>query len=343
MNNFIKKQVKTFVTAGIIMLAGSNVFAAEQPLVRLLLSPEQPVAGQAVTAALVLESDFTSPDKVQLFLRAALDGNTINLHQGGKEIWLASLGVFQGAGQHVLSVQIWIEDSDEARDMRKAITKLKTEIAGLQDALAHETDPARRLLLEAEIAARQDQKAGLEAALLDESKLLGTEVFGFAVAPSRKAEKSAPDFVELQSDKTVYAVGARALLTAHVRIQPKNPDFEIALVATLDGAPVNVIRVSDGEAAVVTPVFSAAGNFQWIVDVYFQNKRVAAGINASIAKYQEEYCRLEKELAEETDPVKRQNLIDRMNRDTQLIVALRGRLDSVRRKIETRAFVVTVE
>ncbi|OFZ80838.1 MAG: hypothetical protein A3K03_11630 [Bdellovibrionales bacterium RIFOXYD1_FULL_44_7] len=160
-----------------------------------------------------------------------------------------------------------------------------------------------------------------------------------AVASSAQA---APSFVELKADKPAYTVGERAILTSYVKIRPDNPNYEIYLSATLNGAKIKITKITEKEAVSITPRFIVEGAYEWQVDVYLQDKKTAADLNAMIVFYEEEIFTLNRELEEQTDPEKVEMLTAHIQRDEQIIAAAREQLEENRRKIETQVLNIDV-
>lgn len=152
----------------------------------------------------------------------------------------------------------------------------------------------------------------------------------------------APDFVELRADKAAYAPGERAILTVHTRILPNNPNYELYLTGMFATQPIKIIRISDTAAVAITPYFTAPGQPEFLVDVYLQEKQLAADLNATVIFYEAEKVQLASMLETETDPVKIQMLTDMITRDTAIIADAKAQLSENRRKIETKTLAVTV-
>ena len=170
--------------------------------------------------------------------------------------------------------------------------------------------------------------------------MLATQVFA-ATVPAQQM-LSAPDFLSIKSDKAAYTIGERAILLAEIKIHPSNPDYEIYIESSYGGQAIKTVRISRDFAVAVTPVFAAAGSSDWVVDAYFQDKSLAADLNATIAFYESERCALEKFLAAETDPVRRGMLQAQIDRDAAIVSDARVQLAANRRKVETQTLAVPV-
>jgi len=99
-------------------------------------------------------------------------------------MWIARLGTFTEVAKHELAVDIMVENKNEADDIRAGITQLDAAILNLQNALAVETDPAKRAELETQIVQKTAQRATFQNILITLAKIIGTDTITFSVAPN---------------------------------------------------------------------------------------------------------------------------------------------------------------
>ena len=168
--------------------------------------------------------------------------------------------------------------------------------------------------------------------------IFGLLISGFG---STQVRAGTPSFVEIQSDKTVYILNDKAVLTAYIKTQPTNPNDEIFLSSTLDSAAIKNTRISNDEAASVTPPLTT-GAHVYEVDVYLEDRNSTQPLYETIAFYNEEVCQLQKQLAATTDPTQQTALQSMITRDQGLIAQATAELQALRRLVETDTLNLTV-
>ena len=153
----------------------------------------------------------------------------------------------------------------------------------------------------------------------------------------------ASNFVNLQSDEESYEVGEKALLTAHVKIGPMNPNYELYFKSSFGGANLAIDRITENEAVSFTPEFTEAGTFEWSVRVYMQDKNVAKALELSKANARAENERINSSLSHETDPEIREMLLEMRNRNNVIISKINAEMAANRRHLQTVILDVVVE
>lgn len=151
----------------------------------------------------------------------------------------------------------------------------------------------------------------------------------------------APQFVELNTSKSSYIVGDRAVLMASIRTNPTNPNDELFLKSTLVGSQIKLTKLSDYEAVHVTPTL-AVGNYLWEVKAYVQNKAAAQDLTQGIIEADALDIKLARLYADETDSTKRAKLQDAIAENAALKVMLNEQLDAGRVLVETKQKTLSV-
>jgi hypothetical protein len=168
------------ITMGTVVQAQAD--NGQLPLVRATFSPANPSVGEIVSVFLTMETGFSGPYWTTVFPTATLDGSTaVPIAQSSDILWTTQIGPFLEPGQHHLSVSLNLQNAAEADTLRRAISNLNQEIANLQDQIANETDPAQLAELQLQLEADQTQLAGLQQALSNTSKVIGTDAFDISV------------------------------------------------------------------------------------------------------------------------------------------------------------------
>lgn len=140
----------------------------------------------------------------------------------------------------------------------------------------------------------------------------------------------APDFIELQPNSFYYSVGEKAVLVSSVRSSPTNPNSEVFMRATLDGAPIKITKFAETEAASITPVFVSEGTHVWTVNAYLQDRDFVRNLELNIIKSQDELVVLREKLESETNSDKIQLLNEAITFFETDISALESRIESHR-------------
>jgi hypothetical protein len=169
----------------------------------------------------------------------------------------------------------------------------------------------------------------------------------FSILLAAVTVNAAPRFVQLEASSLApYANGQAAVLTAHIRIQPTNPNDEIFVSSNLNGPVHNdaqkLTRISDSEAVAITPTLTDAGAYTWHVSVYLQNKVKAAQIDAAIYSTECDNVRIENALQTETDPAIRLNLMTERDSNNDFIGRSRNQLWNDRTGLESDDLVFSV-
>jgi hypothetical protein len=138
--------------------------------------------------------------------------------------------------------------------------------------------------------------------------------------------------LELKSDKAIYAAGETAVLRANFFSKPDNSDYQFDILATLNGQPIIVDRVTDFQ------MFSTAkqlevGDYVWSVTVVIQDARYARDLKETIIYYSNLIASLDEQIAAEIDPVKLESLQKRRADDITLKDAANAELQSIRTPI----------
>lgn len=152
-----------------------------------------------------------------------------------------------------------------------------------------------------------------------------------------------PQFLKLEANSSgAYPSGQAAVLTAHIRIQPTNPNMEIFVSSSFDGSNLKLTRISAGEAVSITPAVMTPGNHVWHVSAFLQDKNKAQELEAAIAVTQEDNLRIERALQVETDPVIIARLAVDRQRNNDIIGRAQNQLNQNRRYLEAQDLSITV-
>jgi len=154
--------------------------------------------------------------------------------------------------------------------------------------------------------------------------------------------QNGPQFLNLSSDQDNYSTGQKAVLIAHVAIQPDNPNFELFLAADFNGVAIELTKLTDKEWASVTPTLNDTGSFAWSVRAYVQNKREAAELDGAIAYYEELIGQCSDHLQTTTDPEQIALLLQTINQSNDIKSELEDQLVALRTLVEISTFNVEV-
>ncbi|MBI2518856.1 MAG: hypothetical protein HYV97_00485 [Bdellovibrio sp.] len=154
--------------------------------------------------------------------------------------------------------------------------------------------------------------------------------------------QNGPRFVELEASKSSYSVGEKAVLLAHVRILPDNPNFEIFLQAKFNNQTISMTKLSDYESASVTPTLGSAGSFNWTVTAYTQDKRRAHELEGGIFYHEAAIRQAESDLLVITDPDQRNLLLQIIAESNEFLGELRAELFNLRTVVEISTLSVQV-
>jgi len=138
--------------------------------------------------------------------------------------------------------------------------------------------------------------------------------------------------VVLSSDKAAYQIGEKAVLSARLTTKPDNQNLEFDLVGSIDGTEIPIQRVTDFDFYSTT-AFTAIGQKKWRITVYIQDARVARDLKISIASFIARISEIDLLLQTETDPAKRDQLLQEKARTQQFLAASEAQLISIRSKI----------
>ena len=151
-----------------------------------------------------------------------------------------------------------------------------------------------------------------------------------------------PEFLQLEANQTSYELGDRALLMAHVRIKPTNPNMELYFSSRFKGAHLAIDAISSEELVSFTPELDKAGTFEWVVYVYMQDKHVAESLQLSKIKLEQENIKIDQELVGETDPEVRELLLQMKARNNIIISKINSQIKTGRRLLQTLKLNVVV-
>lgn len=144
----------------------------------------------------------------------------------------------------------------------------------------------------------------------------------------------AASFARLTSDRSAYTVGQKAVLMAFLQTLPQNTSDEVYMTAKVNGVAVNITQLSNREWVSLSPVFGVAGNQDWEVSVYLEDKASALALNSSIAFCQNEIFQMQQKMASENDPDARAILQQIIDRDNASIATAQQQLAALRRLME---------
>jgi hypothetical protein len=143
-----------------------------------------------------------------------------------------------------------------------------------------------------------------------------------------------PKILGLESSKTSYAIGEKALLSAHVKVLPRESRFEVFLEGKIDGVELKLTRLTESEGFSLSAPL-AAGQHLWEVKAYFQDRDVARGLEGSAAFLAEKIRDIEEQIAQETDPETIQGLLAEKVRMEGIRASALAELAAHRRLIAT--------
>lgn len=138
--------------------------------------------------------------------------------------------------------------------------------------------------------------------------------------------------VAFSSDKALYQVGDKAILSARLITKPDNPNLEFDLVSKLNGVEIPIQRVTEFDFY-STATLSTVGSNPWRVIVYIQDARLARDLKASIAGFNARIAAIVQELEENQDPVKEQELLDEKAQHERFLAASQAQLTSIRSQV----------
>ena len=139
--------------------------------------------------------------------------------------------------------------------------------------------------------------------------------------------------MKLSSDKSLYQIGDRAILTAKLLIAPTNSSQEFFLDASLNSQPIKISSQDGITYYSTSPKIQSVGEHSWEVNLYLQDKRQARTLMEAIENLKNEIAKIEKELDSETDPDERVVLFRKMQQKEKDILLLKDQLVKLRVKV----------
>lgn len=105
----------------------------------------------------------------------------------------------------------------------------------------------------------------------------------------------------LSSNKASYGAGEVAVLSAMLASKPDNASLEFDLEATLNSAPISVIRANVFSFSSTTSALPA-GSYNWGVKVFLQDIRYAQSLKLAVQSFTNEIGAIDLALQTETNP-----------------------------------------
>jgi len=150
------------------------------------------------------------------------------------------------------------------------------------------------------------------------------------------------EILTLSSDKSIYAESETAILRASLHAKPNNANLQFDLLATLNGNPIAVDRVTDFQSF-STEKNLALGSYTLEVTLVVQDARMATDLKAAIAFYNADIAEIQEDLSTETDPEVIANLQARLLKSQNLLAAAEFQLSDIRSIVmepKTLSFIV---
>lgn len=226
---------------------GKRKLTASTKLVNFWISPAQPKAGENVTIFAQNETGFSDSD---ILMDGRFDGQDgALLEHPAKELWIYEAGSFTEQRDYTFTAKLFLQDKNEAKQIKEAIASLETEIASLNEQIGNATDPQ----LIADLTALRDEKVSLKnelvAALANLKTAIGEESFTFSVG-----ESTDPSFPKITSvDPDVGPLAGGNLITINGQNFGSNP------VVKIGGLSANLVNATSSDLGVEAPSFSVAG------------------------------------------------------------------------------------
>lgn len=176
-------RIRSAVPALVSFFIAAHSTQAAEPLrfVRAAVSPDTVIIGEQATVFLHPATNYASPDRVRLLLDAAVDGVPVTALHPSQDMWVLQLGPYLQAGSHDVMVTAFLENADEADELRAGITAHTQVIADLDDEIANETDPARLVQLQEERATKVAERTEMQATLAGLKREIGVDTFTVSV------------------------------------------------------------------------------------------------------------------------------------------------------------------
>lgn len=138
--------------------------------IKFFMSPTEPKQGEAVT---IFAQNLTGFEGNNVILEATFNGIAVTLDHPAKELWIYDAGTFSEVGvTHEFKAKIFVENADDARQIREAIQALNAEIADINLQISQEADPIRK----AELIALRNEKIGQRTELFTILENLKSEI-----------------------------------------------------------------------------------------------------------------------------------------------------------------------
>ncbi len=221
---------------------------SETELLKFTISPSVNVPqGNSATIFLQPLSRYTNANVI---LRATLDGSEVSLSQPTADLWVYSSAGLNEIRQHTLSVSFYLENKDQAAQIRASLAQIDLDITNLQNQIDTTTDP----VLRDQLIAQRDAKIALKNDLIDTLEQLktavGVENFDFNTVKNETGQdfptitSVGPNFGNVLGGQGVTVSGANLLGANEV---------------VIGGISVPAEVLSSARVSFVTPTFSTVG------------------------------------------------------------------------------------
>ncbi|MGZ3693633.1 MAG: PKD domain-containing protein [Bdellovibrionota bacterium] len=226
----------------------TKISKLSEPLIRTWMTPgTQPKQGEAISFFAQPNSNF---ENSEVFIEAALDGNSLPLLHPVDTLWIADAGVVTEIKSHDFVATLFIQDKSEAQQYRDSISSLEAQIADLNSQIAAASDPT----VIAQLTAQRDEKAGLKdqlvAALAALKTPVGSETIHFSVIGQDQG--AIYPWISDVSPHVAVASGGTTLTISGV-------NFGSSPQVILGGIPTAVTSSTSTSIFVQTPVFTEEG------------------------------------------------------------------------------------
>jgi PKD repeat protein len=223
-----------------------KVKALSQPLVDISSSPKAPQLGDKVTLFAQARTGFQGFDTL---LSAKIDGSDVTLENPSNLLWVYSAGAMTQVQEHEFVVQVFVQDQDDASQLKDALATVQAQIDSLNDQIAQATDPTQKAELEAELSQKETLKTQLQQSLDSLKTLVGEETFSFAI---QNGQNPLPKITSISPSTGPASGGTRVII--------HGVNFGSSPTIKIGGTTVPVASTGDGFFLAITPVFADAGS-----------------------------------------------------------------------------------
>jgi PKD repeat protein len=244
---FIPKSNKSY--QAVLKKARAHFSAMEAPVLRFTPSPNaNPETGQAYS---VFITPGTTYKNANILLSAKIDGVDVGLFRSTENLWIFQGGPYSQLRSHTLSVDIAVENSTLANEIRNSVAKISEEIDDLVRRIALETDPLKKQELTAKKNEKESIRNQLYLELQNLKKVLATQTFAFNVVAATSGEDY-PRITGISPNLGETSGGTAVTITGE--------NFAADAVVNIGGLPATDIAVVDRNTITANSPAFAPGN-----------------------------------------------------------------------------------